>query len=159
MNDLRRRLVGVLGLLAATGLTFGCEKKPDPAQTSSSATSSTVPKESGSSAPSASVPTPPTAQTAPKPVEATSKALAAHPEMLLAVPWRWRDRLAAHLRGETTGEACPNAEKPKNEFDKGTNPCAAENDKALGFLKACPQTATFEARLSKYDFANKRYVL
>ena len=122
-----RRLKALWIVAAVTSSVAGCDnKKTDAPQ----AAPSLAPSSDKDSPPPASASASPSANVG----EATAKALAAHPDLLLQVPGRWGGRIEAHLRGETSGVACPEAEQPKNEFDKGTNACAADNSKAVGFL-------------------------
>lgn len=92
-------------------------------------------------------------------VARTPKALADHEEMLMTVPLDWRLRVAAHIRGEKEGDACPDGAKSDGATGGGVYPCRASNEKALDLLMVCPQRLSLRIDLSKYDSSNKRFVI
>lgn len=135
----------------------GCDKKPDPPapqQNVAAAKPKPTPSSASSAAPSSTTP-----PVDPAAVERTAKSLLDHPPV--SVPYAWERRILAHLRGETGGDACPTPpKKPANEFEKaGESPCKSDNDKAAGFLAACPTTVNLVVTLSKFDFTKKRFTL
>lgn len=148
---------GVVLAFAISAVVAGCDKKPDPPAPEQNVAAA-KPKPTASTAASAA-PSATTPAVDPAAVERTAKALLDHPPM--SVPYNWEKRVLAHLRGETGGDACPTPpKKPANEFEKaGESPCKSDNDKAAGFLAACPTTVNLVVTLSKFDFTKKRFTL
>lgn len=151
------RPLALLLVVAISSVVAGCDKKPDPPAPEQNVAAA-KPKPPPSTVPSA-VPSSTTPPVDPAAVERTAKAIVDHPP--LSVPYAWEKRVLAHLRGETGGDACPTApKKPANEFEKaGESPCKSDNDKAAGFLAACPTTVNLVVTVSKYDFTKKRFVV
>lgn len=157
MLDFTPRAAVFAFAISAAVVVAGCDKKPDPPAPEQNVAAA-KPKPTASTAASAA-PSATTPAVDPAAVERTAKALVDHPPM--SVPYNWEKRVLAHVRGETGGDACPTPpKKPTNEFEKaGESPCKSDNDKAAGFLAACPTTVNLVVTLSKFDFTKKRFTL
>jgi len=99
-------------------------------------------------------------------VALTETPLRAHPDFALFVPYDWETRVLAFVGGARKASlACPALDniRATDEFDRREQTtrikatCKEENTRAVAFLKACPKVESFEARLSDYDFNNKRF--
>lgn len=119
---------------------------------------------SASAAPSVLPPGPAPSQDTGQPA---AEALRTRPDLIEIVPGPWRDRISATITGDRPESACPALKlvTGSDEFarkearESALALCNGDNQKALAFGKTCPLAATFDVRMSDYDFDAKRFTI